>query len=681
MKAIGIDLGTTNSLSAIAEKDIRVLTTRAGEQLTPSVVSFVKKRRAEEGEIVVGRQAVNNAVRAPEDTIFSVKRLMGAVYGEQQVEDVRQHIGYKLADAPPRDANDQGVKILLNNQAYTPVDISAMVLKQVREDAQHSIGLPVTHAVVTVPAYFEDRQRDATKLAAEQAGLTVLKIIDEPTAAAIFFGVGKEGERHRVLVYDLGGGTFDISIIQMTGGQYQVLEISGDRWLGGDDFDRAIVQRMIEYVRDEYGFDPSQDKDFLGKAKGEAEKAKIALGSVRSTEIFAPLLVRIPNQAPVDLDMTITREEFEADVRPMVDRSIELVKAALRSQSFTPADITEVLLVGGSTSVPIVREAVIDVFGEGKVKKHGNPMECVALGAAILASEYELKEDTVVNRQERTLVEVTALHLGIAALKGDNPDAFVPIIEKNTPYPLAEPKKRLFMPVEDNQKLIRFAVYEGLSDLASLNDQQGVVEFPLPRGIGAANPVEVSFNYDANRVLTVGIRVVGTDLWMEQPLQRNTRRVDRPKNLLDDWREDLQPAVRLGKRFVETFGAFMHEIDQSELEELIKQGEDALEGDNQVEGRRATLALQNKIFSCGTASQLFIAERAMQDAPPKEARQISDAMKHIRTAHAEKDQAKVDQFTRILKMEVAKIIYRQRGDVEDKPGLPGGLRLMNESTR
>jgi molecular chaperone DnaK (HSP70) len=673
MRAIGIDLGTTNSLAAIADKEIRVFPTRAGEQLTPSVVSFVKRRRAEEGEIVVGRQAVANAVRAPEETIFSIKRLMGAVYGEPRVEEVRKHISYRLADPPTQDAEDQGVKVILGKETYSPVDISAMILKQVSIDAEQALGDSVTHAVITVPAYFEERQRDATRQAAEQAGLSVLKIIDEPTAAAIFFGVGKESERHRVLVYDLGGGTFDISIIQMTGGQYQVLEITGDRWLGGDDFDRAIIARMIDWVKDEYNFDPSNDKDFLGKAKGEAEKVKIALGSRESAEIFAPIMIKIPNQGPVDIEMTVTKEEFEADIRPLVDKTIELVKVALSNQNFTPDDITEVLLVGGSTGVPLVREAVVGLFGAQKVRRHVNPMECVALGAAILASSHELKEDSVVNTQERTVVEVTAMHLGIAAVKGDNPDAFVPIIEKGTPYPLSEPKKRVFTPVEENQTLIRVAVYEGLNQLASNNDQQGVIEFPLPRGIGAANPVEISFNYDANRVLTVGVRVVGTDLVTQETLRRNAPRVG-PKNLLDDWREDLQPSVRAGKQFLQTYGAFMNEADLAELKQQIDQGEKALEGDNQVEGRRAAQALQNKIFACGTASQLFIAERAMQDAPPTVAQQIGQAVRHIRTAYANNDQAQVDQFSTALRLTVAQLIARRPDNVPDKNRPPGGLR-------
>jgi molecular chaperone DnaK (HSP70) len=323
-----------------------------------------------------------------------------------------------------------------------------------------------------------------------------------------------------------------------------------------------------------------------------------------------------------------------------------------------------------------VRETVVGIFGAQKVKRHINPMECVALGAAILANTHELKEDSVVNKGERTVVEVTALHLGIAAVKGDNSDAFVPIIPKGTPYPLTEPKKRVFTPIEENQTLIRVAVYEGLNQLASLNDQQGIIEFPLPRGIGAANPVEISFNFDANRVLTVGVRVVGTDLVIQETLRRNTPRVG-PKNLLDDWREDLQPSVRAGKQFLQTYGKFMDETDLAELQEQIEQGERALEGDNQVEGRRAAQSLQNKIFGCGTASQLFIAERAMQDATPVVAQQIAHAVRHIRTAYENKDQERVDQFSTALRMTVAQLMARRPQEVADSNRPEGGLRDTN----
>ncbi len=361
MRAIGIDLGTTNSAAAIGGKEIKVLPTGDNEMLTPSVVSFVKKKRAQ-GEIVVGRAAVNNALRDPENTVFSIKRLMGLVYGEERVEEVRRRASFKIADPPAEDAEDQSVKVLLGGEPYSAVEISALILKQARKDAEQALGEPVTHAVITVPAYFQERQRNATGEAGRRAGLEVLKIIDEPTAAAIAFGAGKEEEKHRVLVYDLGGGTFDISIIQMVGGQYQNLEIMGDTWLGGDDFDRAIVQRMIEWVKEECdGYDPSDDRSFLAKARELAQKVKIALSRQESVEIFEPLL-RLPGEGVVDVDMEVTRKQFESDIEPLVDKTIGLVDKALGHQNLTPEDITEVLLVGGSTAVPKVLEAVAGVL-------------------------------------------------------------------------------------------------------------------------------------------------------------------------------------------------------------------------------------------------------------------------------------------------------------------------------
>jgi len=680
MKAIGIDLGTTNSLAAVGGKDVKVLPTRAGEALTPSVVSFVRKLKSEEGEIVVGRQARSYAARSPEDTVFSIKRLMGAVYGEKRVEEVHKRINYRLADPPPKDAPDQGVRVLLGGRPYSPVDISALILKQVRGDAEQALGETVTHAVITVPAYFEERQRDATRRAGDQAGLNVLRIIDEPTAAALFFGLGKETERHRILVYDFGGGTFDISIIQMVGGQFQVLEIEGDNWLGGDDFDQTIVARMIEWVKETYGFDPSGDKKFLGKAKEEAEKAKIALTVQQSVDIFAPLIAKSPAGEQVDIEIGISRTDFEDAIRPMVDKTIELVQRSLRQQNLTTNDITAVLMVGGSTAIPIVQDAVAGLFGREKVKRHVNPMECVALGAAILADSFELKEDGVsADRHGPAVMEVTAMGLGVAVVKGHNTDKFVPIIPKGTPYPLPEPMRRIFTPTEENQKLIRVPVYEGQNELASLNTQQGIIEFPLPHGIASSTSIEVSFNYDRNRVLTVKVRVLGTDLAIEQTLERDRGRVVRPEdseNLMEDWREELQPALRAGKQFLGTYGDYMEETDRTDLKEAMAQGDRALESGNQVEGKRATLLLHNKILGSGTASQLFIAERAMQAASPEITQQLAQSVAQLRAAFARGDQAKIETLTGRLRLTVAQIMAKKSAvqDVQDRQDFKGLLR-------
>ncbi len=680
MKAIGIDLGTTNSLAAIGGKDLKVLPTRAGEALTPSVVSFVRKHRSEEGEIVVGRQARSYAARSPEETIFSIKRLMGQVYGEERVDEVRERVNYRLADPPPKDSPDQGVKVLLGGRPYSPVEISALILKQIRGDAEQALGETVTHAVITVPAYFEERQREATRRAGSQAGLNVLKIIDEPTAAALFFGLGKEVERHRILVYDLGGGTFDISIIQMVSGQFQVLDIEGNNWLGGDDFDQTIVTRIIEWVKETYGFDPSEDKKFLGKAKEEAEKAKIALTVQKSADIFVPLIAKSPAGELVDIELEIDRTDFETDIRPMVDKTVALIQEAVHRQNLTTNDITAVLMVGGSTAVPLVQDAVADLFGREKVKRHVNPMECVALGAAILADTFELKEDGAsTDTHESKLTEVTAMHLGIAAVKGQNADKFVPIIPKGTLYPMPEPMRRIFTPTEENQMLIRVPVYEGLNDLASLNTQQGVIEFPLPHGIAASTPIEVSFNFDRNRVLTVKVRVVGTDLAVEQTLERDRGRVSRPQDkesLMEDWREELQPALRAGKHFLSTYGEYMEEADRTELEEAMAQGDRALEAGNQVEGQRATLLLRNKIFGSGTASQLFIAERAMGAASPEVTKQLAQGVAGLRAAFTRRDQASVEQLNGFLRLIVAQIMAKKSAiqDVVDRPDFKGLLR-------
>jgi len=681
MKAIGIDLGTTNSAAAIGQPELKVLPTRAGEPLTPSVVSFVKRRRSQDGEIVAGRQAMNNAVRDPANTIFSIKRLMGRVYGERQVEEVRRHATYAIGDPPPAEADDQGVRVLLNGQPYSPTEISALILRQVKADAELALGEPVTHAVITVPAYFEERQRKATAEAGERAGLKVINIIDEPTAAAIAFGVGKERERHRVLVFDLGGGTFDISIIQMTGGQFSIMEIRGDNWLGGDDFDQSLVARIAAKIREDYGYDPAGDPIFQIKAKVEAQKAKIALSTQQGVDIFAPLLLTLPDVGPVDVELEVSREEFEADIRPLVERTVALLLDALTGQSLTPDDITEVLMVGGSTAVPAVQAEVAKVFGPGKVKRHVNPMECVALGAGILAASARLEGEADEAKAEGPrLDQVTAMHLGIAAVRGNNPDAFVPIIDRGTPYPLTEPKRRIFFPTSEDQKLIRVPIYEGLSDVASLNEQQGLVEFPLPEAIDSSTAIEVAFNYDRNRLLTVGVRVVGnTDLFIEETLRRDRPRLQPAgaQSLKDDWREDLQPSVRAGRHFRETYGDYMSAEDKRELGEAIEQGEQALEEDDRAAGEQAVLLLRNKIMGSGTASQIFIAERAMQDAPVEVQKLLAQAVAAVRSAHARGDKHGVEQLSSQLRLTVAQIVAQKAAiqRVEDRQDFKDMLRI------
>ena len=688
MRAIGIDLGTTNSAAAVADSKPQVLPSRGGEQLTPSVVSYYTKFKANEGEIVVGRQAVANAVRDPLNTVFSIKRLMGRLYGEpwqvydghMDVDKLREHVSYGIEAAPPADAEDQGVKVLLGGEAYSPTRISAMILRQIKADAEQALGTTITHAVITVPAYFTERQRDATRKAGELAGLKVLRILDEPTAAALAFGLGKEQEKHRVLVFDLGGGTFDISIIQMRGGQYIQLGIEGNNWLGGDDFDLKIVDRIVDRLKEEFSVDPSNDKGFLVKAKEEAEKTKKSLSTMQSADIFMPLLKFPDVPGVVDLKMTLSRQEFEADIQPLVQQAIELVHRALDKASLKPENITEVLMVGGSTAVPAVQAGVASVFGPEKVKRHVNPMECVAIGAAIHASSCELPEDEQKSTPKTRVWQTTAMNLGIAAVEGDNPDTFAVIIPKGTSYPLAEPMTRVFYPSEEDQTLIRVPVFEGLNALASLNEQQGVIEFPLGEGISTTTPVKVSFNYDENRVLTVEIRIADKELCHKETLRHDRPRVQ-PPTLLEDWREELVPSIRAGRHFLEIFGEYMEASDRQELQDAIERGDQALDANDQNGGSRAMHVLHHKLVSSGVASQLFLAERAMSGASREDTLTLSQATARLRLAHKNRNMDEIQQITRDLKMKVAQVLRQRMGvvRVEDKRDLNNLLRMTGAS--
>jgi len=687
MRAIGIDLGTTNSVAAIGGVETKVLPSLGNEALTPSVVGFVRRKKSTEGEIIVGRQAFNNAIRDPENTIFSIKRLMGRVYGEPRVKEVQDRFHFHLADPPPPDDADQGVRVLLDGRTYSPADISAMILRRVRDGAELALGERVTHAVITVPAYFEERQRKATADAGVAAGLKVIEIIDEPTAAAIAFGIGREHERHRVLVYDLGGGTFDISIIQMTAGQYSVLDISGNNWLGGDDFDYMIVRRMIDWVKDEWDYDPSTDIAFMTKAKIEAERAKVALSAQQSYVVSAPLMVKVPHAGgPVDLELEITRETFENDIRPLVDESVRLVRETLDRQHLTPDDVTEVLLVGGSTAVPLVQQAMHALFGQNKVKRHVNPMECVALGAGVLAAGASLEDsgETFTPEAAGPRVQgVTAMHLGIAVLKGENPDAFVPIITKGTPFPLPEAKKQVFYASEDNQTLISVPVYEGLNERASLNEQQGVIMFPLPEGIPITTPVEVSFNYDVNRVTTVSVRVVGTEHSYTETLKRDRPRMVHAtqKNLVDDWREELQPSLKAAKHFLDTYRDYMTPEDRREITDAVESGDEALRQNDERAGQMATNVLRSKVLGSGTASLLFMAERTMHGLPADQSQLMAQAVASLRTAHTLGQSQEVERVSSELRLVVAQLMTQRmsvRG-VEDRKTWNGLLRVGAES--
>ena len=706
MRAIGIDLGTTNSVAAFCEPDRRdpkVLSNSSGENLTPSAVSVRRsKRDGGPGELLVGRAALNYGPSAPQDTVLSIKRLMGRDYADPQVAEVANRFSYTVVQGP---GEDPRAHVRLDGRTYTPAQISAMILRKIQEDASRVLGEEVTHAVITVPAYFTESQRAATREAGEQAGLVVKKIIDEPTAAAIAFGVQcPPGERHRILVYDLGGGTFDISILQMVKDQrgedqFQILQIEGDTWLGGDDFDRQIVERIIERVKEETGEDPSGDKRFLFLAKKHAEEAKRALSHATEIDVVIPAAYRTVQGATVDVELPLRREELENMIEGYVVRSMERVQKALSDQSLSPEDISDILLVGGATLTPRVYRTVESVFGAAKVRRNVNPMECVALGASILAAKLrsvecaqcgEVNDETATACKKcgRSLVgaravgsggltEVTAMSLGIAAVKGTQRDVFVPIIPKGTPYPLHEPMKQSFQAA--NRKLIKVPVYEGDEPVASRNAEVGLIEYQLPQEIDLDSRVEVSFNYDQDRLLTVKISVPGTSLFKTETLRRDRPRTPRPSEQVaaeaeESWLDELADTLEFAQRFLENYETYMETTQSMTLRREIDKAKQLLIYQDEVEGRRMIRILQRDVFNCGLATQLFLADRAVTGAPPEEAQKVSEAARAVRQSHERGERERAAEQARMLRVLVAKTLERRAGiqgiaDQEDYGGL------------
>lgn len=681
-KSIGIDLGTTNSAAAIEDGRVKVLPTRMNEPLTPSVVSYRQARRAgRQGIILVGRAAINNAVNDPEQTIFSIKRLMGRTIDDPNVNDVRDRFPYTVTQAD--DPDDRGVRVVLNDVKYSPVDVSAMILRQIVEEAELALGADVTHAVITVPAYFSEAQRAATRAAGDQAGLIVKKMIDEPTAAAIAFGIDRAGERHRVLVFDLGGGTFDISIIQMVNEQYQVLAIEGDMWLGGDDFDREIAQEIGKWVQKEYdGLDPTSDRRFLMLAKQQAEKAKIALSGQPDVDISIPAATRTSGGDLVDVDMLLTRERFEEMIQPYVDRSITLVHRALNDQHLGPDDISAVLLVGGSTAIPLVYEAVAKVFGKEKVRRDVDPMQCVALGAGILAARLqgvECPQCRTLNVEDARecmncktalasarsvggigLGEVTARSLGISAVgKDGKPGYFSVIIPKGTQYPLARPQEKIFYVTSEN--LVRVPVYEGDDPIAARNERQGEIEYNLPQAVPPNTQATVSFNYDKDRVLTVGIRIHGyPDLKTDKVLTRNRSLGE--SDLQDDkWRQDLEGTTNTAEYFLEQYQDYLEPGTVAKVRDDVQRARRAFAEGNKVVGVQITEALRMAILGSGIASQMFLAERVMEGEPPQVTQRMQQAIRELKDARRRKDQRREQEIAMALQMAVVRIVQERAG--------------------
>ena len=485
-KILGIDLGTTNSAMAVMEgSEPEILVNAEGDRTTPSVEGFRK-----DGERVVGKAAKNQAVTNPENTVSSVKRFIGRSYDETPEE--RKTVSYKL-----QKGKDGRAVVDIDGKDYTPEEISAMVLQKLKNDAEKQLGSPVTQAVITVPAYFNDAQRQATKDAGKIAGLEVLRIINEPTAAALAYGLDKTNKDEKILVFDLGGGTFDVSILELGDGVFEVASTAGDNHLGGDDWDQRIIDWMADKFQAENGIDLRQDKMALQRLKEAAEKAKMELSSTTQANINLPFITADAS-GPKHLDYTLTRAEFERITKDLLDRVKKPVEQALKDAGLKAGDIDEVILVGGSTRMPAVQDLVKKLTGKDP-NMSVNPDEVVAMGAAVQGGVLAGDVEGIL------LLDVTPLSLGVETMGG----VMTKMIERNTTIPTR--KTEIYSTASDNQTSVEVHVLQGERQMASDNKTLGKFQLTgIPAARRGVPQIEVTFDIDANGIVNVSAKDLGT---------------------------------------------------------------------------------------------------------------------------------------------------------------------------
>ncbi len=608
-KVIGIDLGTTNSCVSVMDgKTAKVIENSEGTRTTPSIIAF-----GDNGERLVGQPAKRQAVTNPEGTLFAVKRLMGRRYNDPMVEKDKKLVPYKIVAGPNGDA-----WVEADGEKYSPSQISAMVLQKMKETAEAYLGEKVEKAVITVPAYFNDAQRQATKDAGKIAGLEVLRIINEPTAAALAYGLDKKDGK-TIAVYDLGGGTFDVSVLEIGDGVFEVKSTNGDTFLGGEDFDMRLVTYLADEFKKDQGIDLRGDKLALQRLKEAAEKAKIELSSATQTEINLPFITA-DAKGPKHLAMKLTRAKFENLVDDLVQRTVEPCRAALKDAGIKAAEIDEVVLVGGMTRMPKIQEIVKAFFGK-EPNKGVNPDEVVAMGAAIQAGVLQGDVKDVL------LLDVTPLSLGIETLGG----VFTRLIDRNTTIPTK--KGQVFSTAEDNQNAVTIRVSQGEREMAADNKLLGQFDLmglpPAPRGVPQ---IEVTFDIDANGIVQVSAKDKGTgkeqqiriqasgglsDADIEQMVKdaEANAESDKAKRAMVEARNQAESLMHSSEKSLKEYGEKVGQAERDAITGAMAALKIALEGDDVEDVKAKTEALTEASMKLGQAMyESAQAEEAHADA-------------------------------------------------------------------